>query len=217
MWRLGLLLAAAGAAVKVVSEVAPSRGGPCDIYASGNTPCVAAHSMTRALFSRYAGPLFTVRKLQTNATKDIYPISPGGIVDTAAQEAFCGHGPCVVQRIFDQSEFGNHLGIEHGASYLHPPRNAEDIGVDLADNRSKATLRGKPVHSAYFDNGPDLLPQHGYSNRTATGTATGDAPQSIYTVLSGKVFNGGCCFDYGNAEKFTGTVFPGGPGAMEAV
>jgi hypothetical protein len=30
---------------------------PCDIYAKGGTPCVAAHSMTRALFASYAGPL----------------------------------------------------------------------------------------------------------------------------------------------------------------
>jgi hypothetical protein len=121
-------------------------------------------------------------------------LNPGGTVDTATQESFCGLGPCVVQRIFDQSHFGNHLGIEHGASYLRPPRNGQDVGVNLADSRSKAVLGGKPVHSAYFDNGPSSL-QHGYSNRTATGTATGDAPQSIYAIFSGKVFNGGCCFD----------------------
>ena len=30
---------------------------PCDIYAAGGTPCVAAHSMTRALYSAYAGPV----------------------------------------------------------------------------------------------------------------------------------------------------------------
>lgn len=34
-----------------------SAVGPCDIYAQGGTPCVAAHSMTRALFGNYTGPL----------------------------------------------------------------------------------------------------------------------------------------------------------------
>ncbi|KAJ7677680.1 concanavalin A-like lectin/glucanase domain-containing protein [Mycena polygramma] len=34
--------------------------GPCDIYAAGGTPCVAAHSTTRALFSNYSGNLYQV-------------------------------------------------------------------------------------------------------------------------------------------------------------
>ena len=39
---------------------ATAKEGPCDIYAAGNTPCVAAHSMTRALFGAYLGPLYQV-------------------------------------------------------------------------------------------------------------------------------------------------------------
>ncbi|HXS67460.1 MAG TPA: arabinofuranosidase catalytic domain-containing protein, partial [Candidatus Polarisedimenticolia bacterium] len=31
--------------------------GPCDVYAAANTPCVAAHSSTRALYATYNGPL----------------------------------------------------------------------------------------------------------------------------------------------------------------
>src|SRR4029078_3939162 len=31
---------------------------PCDIYASGGTPCVAAHSTTRQLFGSYTGSLY---------------------------------------------------------------------------------------------------------------------------------------------------------------
>ena len=41
----------------VLSLTILSREGPCDIYAKGGTPCVAAHSMTRALFAHYTGPL----------------------------------------------------------------------------------------------------------------------------------------------------------------
>ena len=35
---------------------------PCDIYASGNTPCVAAHSTTRALYDNYSGSLYQVTR-----------------------------------------------------------------------------------------------------------------------------------------------------------
>ena len=55
-----------------------------------------------------------------------------------------------------------------------------------------------------------------YSNRTARGTAVGDEPQSIYAVLGGRHFNGGCCFDYGNAENITadGSAGPMYDGSM---
>ncbi|MFD0070261.1 arabinofuranosidase catalytic domain-containing protein, partial [Streptomyces sp. NPDC127574] len=39
-----------------VAQAAGSQ--PCDIYAGAGTPCVAAHSTTRALFSAYNGPLY---------------------------------------------------------------------------------------------------------------------------------------------------------------
>ena len=38
-----------------------SAEGPCDIYDKAGTPCVAAHSMTRALYGAYAGPLYSVK------------------------------------------------------------------------------------------------------------------------------------------------------------
>lgn len=68
-------------------------------------------------------------------------------------------------------------------------------------------------------NGAQVVGQ-GYSNRTAAGTARGDDPQSMYAVLAGKHFNGGCCFDYGNAENATKDRARAGPmadGTMEAV
>ena len=43
----------------VVAATSPAQAAgtaPCDIYASGGTPCVAAHSTTRALFGSYSGP-----------------------------------------------------------------------------------------------------------------------------------------------------------------
>ena len=45
--------------------------GPCDIHAAGGTPCVAAHSVTRALYSAYDGALYAVRRASDNATAAI--------------------------------------------------------------------------------------------------------------------------------------------------
>ena len=52
----------AGAAVLFTAAILVGTSGtssaaPCDIYASGGTPCVAAHSTTRALFGSYTGPV----------------------------------------------------------------------------------------------------------------------------------------------------------------
>jgi hypothetical protein len=90
--------------------------------------------------------------------------------------------------------------------YLQGARGQQDRGMNFTDRRSRAVLGGQEVYAAYFA-GAGSAPKseafigQGYSNRTATGTATGDEPQTIFAVLSGKTFNGGCCFDYGNAER----------------
>ena len=178
---------------------APTSGGalPCDVFAKGGTPCVAAHSMTRALYATYAGPLYSLKK--GSSTTDIKVVSAGGVVDGAAHAAFCGaEGACILEKIYDQSPLQNHLGIEHGAPNLGPPRNEQDVGVNFTDAGSKTTLGGKPAYAAFFvgDNshGKTYVGQ-GYSNRTAKGTAVGDEPQTSYALFSGKHYNDGCCFD----------------------
>ncbi|HEX7599526.1 MAG TPA: arabinofuranosidase catalytic domain-containing protein, partial [Polyangia bacterium] len=54
----------------------------------------------------------------------------------------------------------------------------------------------------------------GYRNNKAVGLATGDNPQTVYMVVDGTYKNGGCCFDYGNAET---NSMDNGEGTMEAV
>jgi non-reducing end alpha-L-arabinofuranosidase len=44
---------------------------PCDIYAAAGTPCVAAHSTTRALYAAYNGPLYQVKRASNGATTNI--------------------------------------------------------------------------------------------------------------------------------------------------
>ena len=62
---------------------------PCDIYASAGTPCVAAHSTTRALFAAGAPqPLFQLRRKPDGMSKNI-TADALGYADAVAQEAFC--------------------------------------------------------------------------------------------------------------------------------
>src|SRR5438445_623397 len=63
-----------GAVTGAVITSGPARAasqGPCDIYAAGGTPCVAAHSTTRALYGSYAGSLYQVRRSSDNSTRNI--------------------------------------------------------------------------------------------------------------------------------------------------
>src|SRR5207248_8144098 len=109
---------ATATAAPAAQQISPSRPqGPCDIYAAGGTPCVAAHSTTRALYASYNGPLYQVMRLSDHAVKDIgvvrprvFPFrDPGGYADAAAQDAFCANTTCVITRVFDQSPHHNDL------------------------------------------------------------------------------------------------------------
>ena len=68
--------------------------GPCDVYARGGAPCVAAHSTTRALYAAYDGPLYQIMRQSDGKTLDIGVVKssagdPCGYADAAAQDAFC--------------------------------------------------------------------------------------------------------------------------------
>eukprot|EP00054_Salpingoeca_dolichothecata_P022915 m.151394 g.151394 ORF g.151394 m.151394 type:complete len:331 (-) comp24506_c0_seq1:41-1033(-) len=179
-----------------------SATGPCDLYNAGNSPCVAAHSTVRALYGTYAGPLYQVRRSSDNTTLDIAPLSPGGVANSAAQDKFCVGTDCVIQRIYDQSPRGNHLDTAPPGGHVHSP----DKGTNATRNR--ITIGGRAVYGAYFEGGM------GYRNDNTSGVATGDEAQSMYMVVAGDHYNGGCCFDYGNAETDNDDD---GKGTMEAL
>ncbi len=64
--------AMAGAGVTVgATPAAAATQEPCDIYAAAGTPCVAAHSTTRALYAAYDGPLYQVSRASDNTTTNI--------------------------------------------------------------------------------------------------------------------------------------------------
>jgi hypothetical protein len=78
--------------LKILAALAalPSvTAGPCDILAAGGSPCVAAHSLVRALYDAYSGPLYQVRRNVDNATLNVSALEAGGFANAAAQDAFC--------------------------------------------------------------------------------------------------------------------------------
>lgn len=177
--RLAICLGAMGSLVVA---------GPCDIYGSGDTPCVAAHSTTRALYDSYSGPLYQVLRASDSTTADITPLSAGAVADAAAQDSFCGGTSCSITIIYDQSGNANHLTqAPGGGAASGPDKLASATGAPI-------TLNGQKAY------GVQIQPGMGYRCDTAVGTATGDAAEGLYAVLDGTDYNGACCFDYGNAE-----------------
>ena len=87
---VGLLLVACLVIMSTGQPQLSAAGtGPCDIYASGGTPCVAAHSTVRALYGSYNGNLYQVRRASDNATMNIGVLEAGGFANAAAQDSFC--------------------------------------------------------------------------------------------------------------------------------
>lgn len=179
---------------------------PCDIYAEDGGPCVAAHSTIRRLSSAYAGPLYQVRvggsKSGTGGTTTDINFDSNGIADGAAQDAACGAEACTISMIYDQSGKGNHLTVAPAGGAKRTPDNEANAKA------LPVTFDGKTVY------GVAVTPGIGYRDNTPNGTATGDAPETMYMVVSATVFNSACCFDYGNAET---NSINNGEGTMEAV
>jgi non-reducing end alpha-L-arabinofuranosidase len=188
----------------VTPDPAPPPGatkGPCDIYADDGGPCVAAHSTIRALFGGYGGPLYQVKKAD-GSTMDIGALAPGGLADSAAQDAFCGIDACTISKIYDQSGWRNHLTQA-------PPSMVKPTVTNESNAKAAPIMLG--AQKVY---GVRIVPGGGYRNNGACGTATGDEPETEYMVVAGDFYNMGCCFDYGNMERNSRNNHEG---TMEAV
>ena len=196
-----LALGLAGvAATPAISQAAGTL--PCDIYGNAGTPCVAAHSTTRALFSAYNGPLYQVQRASDGATTNIGVLSAGGYANAAAQDSFCAGTTCTIPVIYDQTSRHNDLtvsppGDQHQGAFA--PANAARIAV---------TAGGHKVYGIWVD------PGIGYRHALASGTARAGQAEGMYMVASGTHVNSGCCFDYGNAEAQPTDT---GNGHMDAV
>lgn len=189
-----LLLAACSSSVKE---------GPCDIYIKGGTTCVAAHSTTRVLYSKYKGPLYQVKRASDGATIDICA-TKDGYADAAAQDSFLGASLGYITVIYDQSGNGNDL-VQASPGTFKGPDKGEFNTLPIAD-MAPVVLNGHKVYGAYF------MPGMGLRNNNAKNLAINDEPEGIYYVIDGTHYDSGCCFDYGNSSTNGKAV---GRGTME--
>jgi non-reducing end alpha-L-arabinofuranosidase len=201
---IAALMAASSIGLRAAhSETSKQR--PCDIYAAGHTPCVAAHSTVRSLYAKYTGALYQVKRAADDATENI-GLLPDSYANAATQDVFCKNTTCIITRIYDQSPGHNDLTIASGGHYKGPGPNGSDLGA--AADALPVTAGGHQVF------GVSISPGMGYRNNRTSGVAVKGEPEGMYMVSSGTHFNSGCCFDYGNAET-SGTDT--GAGHMDAV
>ena len=164
---------------------------------------MAAHSTVRALFGAYNGSLYQVRRASDSTTKDIGVLSPGGAANSATQDSFCTGTSCVITIIYDQSGHGNLLEYQGSGSSV----GGEDTPATATTE--SLTVNGHKVYSLYIKPGNSY-----WRDGHTTGVPTGNSPEGMYMVTSGKHYNGGCCFDYGNSETDRKAD---GSGAMDAI
>ncbi|MDR3703307.1 MAG: arabinofuranosidase catalytic domain-containing protein [Candidatus Sulfopaludibacter sp.] len=201
-----LRLAAVGAMLTMAVPAAASASrqpGPCDIYGTAGTPCVAAHSTTRALYTSYKGALYRVTRQSDGKALDV-GIEADGYADAAAQDAFCAQALCTITLIYDQSGKGNHLYPAPPGTFKGPAKGAFNT-QPIAD-MAPITIGGHKAYGVY------IMPGMGFRNNNATGIAIEDESEGIYYVIDGTHYDSGCCFDYGNSSTNGRAV---GTGTME--
>src|ERR1700684_992876 len=89
---------------------------PCDIYASGGTPCEAAYSTTRALFEAYDGPLYQVQRASDSTYLNVGLEATGGVGTAAPENSFCAGTTCTITELYDQTSNSNNMPISPGTS-----------------------------------------------------------------------------------------------------
>jgi hypothetical protein len=137
-------------------------------------------------------------------THDVPTLSPGGLADSAQQDAFCTGTTCTVSIVYDQSPMGNHMPVSKAV--LHLPNGGKEANATGA----RITIGGHTVYGILFP----ADSTDSYRIAAPTGVATGDMPEAVYMVADGTHYNGRCCFDYGNVESDGNSD---GPGTMEAI
>ena len=173
---------------------------PCDIYASGGTPCEAAYSSTRAMFASYNGPLYQIQRASDSSTLNIGLQSAGGVVDSAPQVSFCSGTTCTITLLYDQSANANNMPISPGKScsgcsngLSGPGPNGSDIGANAM--ALPVTIGGQSAYGVLVNNIGT-----GYRDNAAKNVPTGSQPEGMYMMTSSVLTTGACCFDFGSAE-----------------
>jgi hypothetical protein len=197
-----LLLAVALAIPALSGSPARAAGTPepCDIYASGGTPCQAAYSTTRALFEAYNGPLYQVQRASDSSFLNVGLESAGGVVNVAPENSFCAGTTCTVTELYDQSSNGNNMPISPGTSCsgcsggnAGPGPGGADIGAPA--EALPVYVGGQPAYGLEFDKFGT-----GYRDNAAKNLPTGASPDGLYAVMSSTITSNQCCFDFGQGE-----------------
>jgi hypothetical protein len=149
---------------------------------------VAAHSVVRALYKNFTGSLYRVIRDSDHAGLDI-GIHLNGFAKKEDQDAFCSKTSCYIDQIYDQSPRGNHLETSPAGGACHFPLSPVNA------SKEQISIGGNSVYGAYFEG------KMGYRQDKTSGVATGEMEQTMYMVTRGDHVNGGCCFDYGTAQK----------------
>jgi len=183
--------------VSCVDSIPARPEGPGDIFAAKGTPCVSAHSTTRALYASYNGPLYQIMRESDGKTLDIGVVppgkgDPGGYADAAAQDAFSANTLSWITVIYDQSGNGNHLYQAPPGLFLGPAKGGFNT-LSIAD-MAPISVMGHKVYGTY------IMPGSGYRNNDAVGLGINDEPEGIYMVVDGTHYSSGCCFNYGNTS-----------------
>ncbi len=199
---IGVSILVVGSLFGIANTAQAVTDEPCDIYANATTPCVAAYSSVRALFSGYGGSLYQVTRASDSHTLDVGLLTTGGYASVAAQNSFCSGTTCIITKIYDQTSQHNDLTIEGPGTAV----NHADVGANASI--LPVTAGGQSVYGIY------LPPGTGYRRVTTTGVAKGTSPESMYEVASGTNVNNGCCSDFGNVETNNNDT---GAGHMDAV
>ncbi|PYC79724.1 alpha-N-arabinofuranosidase [Streptomyces tateyamensis] len=189
----------------ILALAGPSQAAtqePCDLYAAGGTPCVAAHSTTRALFASYNDPLYQVQRASDGTSQDIGVLSAGGVANAAAQDSFCAGTTCTITRLYDQTGGGNTL-VYQG------PGGTGGADTAATANTEALSVAGQKAYALHINPGNSY-----FAYNPAGGVPTGSSPEGEYMITSGTHANGGCCFDYGNTET---DHKADGNGAMDAI
>jgi hypothetical protein len=221
---VALMVAVSSAGAPADAAARPQR--PCDIYAAAGTPCAVAYSSARALFARYRGALYQVRRASDGATRDIRVTRRGGYADAHAQDAFCAGTSCVVSRIYDQTR--NHNTLTPQPPTTAPYSNTQFPHDPVAAGALPILAGGHAAYGLKFvSHSPTGLPcptaatcigSHGqaYANghQRGRGVPVGAEPEHTYAVFGGTFTGADCCFDFGNSEVL-GT--DNGNGTMDAL
>jgi hypothetical protein len=169
------------------ARAAAASSLPCDEYEAYGTPCAAAYSMDRAMYSDYDGPLYQVQRASDSVSTQIGLLSTGGYVNAAAQDSFCSGTTCTITEIYDQSPEANDLGIEGAGGAASADHGADASALPI-------TIDGNEAY------GLDITGHIGYRDDTTQGIAVDGEAEGMYMVASGTHVNSGCCFDFGNVE-----------------